>query len=203
MPDKSLRDKAIKFNGKDYVQVKDRVEFFNASYENGSIRTEILKDEGDIIQVRATVIPDVANMERVFNGTGEEIRGQGFVNKTSALENCETSAIGRALAMMGIGVVDGIASIDEINLAQGKAVKQDTNPYWKKAKESEEKLIEMTNVDDGEYDEIDEEEITDEQINEIKVLATTKGMPANLITARLKQITTKKEAIAAIAKLRS
>ena len=56
----------------------------------------------------------------------------------------------------------------------------------------------MANVDDG-----SEEEITDEQINEIKVLATTKGMPANLITARLKQITTKKEAIAAIAKLRS
>lgn len=195
--DKSLKSAAIKFNGKDYVQVKDRVEFFNTTYPNGSIRTEIVKDEGDIVQIKATIIPNVEVQDRFFNGTAEEIRGQGFVNKTSALENCETSAIGRALAMMGIGVIDSIASMDEITIAQGKAVKQDYNPTWKKAKESEENLIDMANVDDG------TDEPTKEQMDEIKVLATMMGTTGAALDAKMKLIKTYDQAEKSIEKLRS
>jgi hypothetical protein len=121
--DKSLKEKAIKFQGKDYVLVADRIKYFNETYPKGSIRTEIRKDEGNTIQIQAVVIPDIGETNRVFIGHAEEIRGVGFVNKTSAVENAETSAIGRALAMMGIGVIDSVASMDELNIAKGKEVK--------------------------------------------------------------------------------
>lgn len=121
--DKTLKDKAIKFNGKDYVLVADRIKYFNDTYEYGSIRTEIIKDEGNQIQIKAVVTPDARYEARSFTGHAEEIRGVGFVNKTSAVENAETSAIGRALAMMGVGVLDSVASLDEIHIAKGKEVK--------------------------------------------------------------------------------
>jgi transcriptional regulator NrdR family protein len=53
-----------------------------------------------------------------------------MVNKTAALENAETSAVGRALAMMGIGVIESIASVDEINKAHGsQGVRQAKHRY--------------------------------------------------------------------------
>lgn len=199
--DKSLKERAIKYNGKDYVQVKDRIEFFNSTYDNGSIRTEVIKDEGDIVQIKATVIPDMTNLDKYFNGHAEEIRGQGYVNKTSALENCETSAVGRALAMMGIGVMDAIASMDEIDLAKGKAIKQDNNPFWKKAKEAEENFIDMVNIDDG-YDDSNDPP-TPEQLDEIKVLAGLIGTSGAALETKMKLIKTREQARRSIAKLRS
>ena len=121
--DKSLKDKAIDFQGKKYVLVADRIKYFNDTYKNGCIQTKIVKDEGNIIQFQAIVVPDVKDGNRAFTGHSEEIRGIGFVNKTSAVENAETSAIGRALAMLGIGIIDSVASMDEINIAKGKEVK--------------------------------------------------------------------------------
>ena len=115
--DKQLKDKAIQFKGKDYVQVKDRVNYFNEEYPNGSIETEILNQENERVVMKATIIPDVSNARR-FTGHSQAVWGDGYINKTSALENAETSAVGRAMAMMGIGVIDGISSVDEINKAQ-------------------------------------------------------------------------------------
>lgn len=109
-----LKDKAIKIKGKDYVQVKDRVLFFNEEYTNGRITTELISNEGDEVVVKATVTPDVKNPERYFTGYSQANKTQGTINKTAALENCETSAIGRALASMGIGILDGLASADEM-----------------------------------------------------------------------------------------
>jgi hypothetical protein len=114
--DKTLKSKAISIKGKSYVQVKDRIIFFNENYPNGSIQTKMWS-RGDIIRVKAYVIPDVSNEHRVFNGFSESVRGGEGVDKTSAIENCETSAVGRALAMMGIGVLDSVASADELRKA--------------------------------------------------------------------------------------
>ena len=50
--------------------------------------------------VKAFVVPDVDKPQRMFTGYSQAKRGDGFINKTSALENAETSAVGRALAMM-------------------------------------------------------------------------------------------------------
>lgn len=121
MTDKPLVKKAIEIKGKKYILVKDRVLFFNEEYPKGSISTELLSGTSDErIVVKATVCPDG---ERKFTGMAQEIVGDGYINKTAALENAETSAVGRALAMMGIGVIDSIASMDEIN----KATAQETN----------------------------------------------------------------------------
>lgn len=117
--DKSLKNKAISIQGKSYVLVSDRVLFFNETYPNGCIRTEQLPtDEPTRVEFKAIIIPDVKSPERYFTGHSQAVWGTGMVNKTSALENAETSAVGRALAMMGIGVIDSIASVDEIGKAK-------------------------------------------------------------------------------------
>lgn len=107
-----LKDKAVKIQGKDYVLVSDRVLYFNETYKDGSIETELISNwDSELVVVKATVSPDG---KRKFTGYSQATVGNGFINKTSALENCETSAVGRALGMMGIGVIESIASADEL-----------------------------------------------------------------------------------------
>lgn len=118
MTDKSLKSKAIDIKGKKYVLVPDRVLFFNDNYPDGAIQTNY-KLANDTFYFTAKVIPKVDTPERYFTGHSQAVIGEGIVNKTAAMENAETSAVGRALAMMGIGVIDSIASVDEINKAQG------------------------------------------------------------------------------------
>lgn len=126
MTDKSLKAKAIQIKGKDYVLVSDRVLYFNETYPNGAIITERVESDNPQMEViKAVVIPDVKTPERRFTGYSQAIRGDWYINKTSALENAETSAVGRALAFMGIGVIESIASVDEIK-------KTTTNIYTKK-----------------------------------------------------------------------
>jgi len=115
---KDLKDKAISIKGKDYVLVADRVIYFNQQYPNGAITTKLLTTpDADRVTIIAKVTPDFATPERFFTGHSQATWGDGMVNKTAALENCETSAVGRALAMLGIGVIDSISSVDEINKA--------------------------------------------------------------------------------------
>lgn len=112
---KELNDKAIDIKGKKYVLVSDRILAFNEKYESGMITTDLVSSPSDqMVIVKATVYPE-AGTNRHFTGYSQATWGDGMVNKTSALENAETSAVGRALAMMGIGVIDSVASVDEIN----------------------------------------------------------------------------------------
>lgn len=119
----------VDIKGKEYVLVKDRVLFFNETYKNGAIVTDLLSDpDSKTVVVRAMAFPDGVHFENVdgkrvytgryFCGHSQAVVGDGYINKTSALENAETSAVGRALAMMGIGVIESIASADEINKAK-------------------------------------------------------------------------------------
>jgi len=118
MTDKSLKNKAVDIKGKPYIQVHDRVLYFNGTYDKGCITTEQLSQPQDArVVMKATIYPE-GLAGRYFTGHGQEVVGDGFINKTSALENAETSAVGRALAMMGIGVIESIASVDEINKAK-------------------------------------------------------------------------------------
>lgn len=119
--DKQLRSKAVNIKGKAYVQVSDRIVYFNEEYPNGMIQTDIYRWEGASITCVAKVTPDAEKPDRFFTGYAQEVIGEGMVNKTAALENAETSAVGRALGMMGIGVIESIASVDEINKAQNAA----------------------------------------------------------------------------------
>ena len=115
----TLEDKAIDIKGKKYILVADRILYFNETFDKGEIRTKILSDiTSEHIIIKAFVYPEGVK-ERCFTGHSQATVGDGYINKTSALENAETSAVGRALAMMGIGVIESIASADEINKANG------------------------------------------------------------------------------------
>lgn len=118
MSDKSLKSKAIDIKGKKYVLVADRVLHFNGAYKEGCITTELVSPyDSELIVMKATVYPDASKTHRHFTGYSQAIVGDGMVNKTAAMENAETSAVGRALAMMGIGVIESIASAAEMNKA--------------------------------------------------------------------------------------
>lgn len=113
MTDKQLTDKSIDIHGKQYVQVKDRINYFNETYINGCIQTTMVSDN-DRVVFRAKVTPDVSIPERYFTGTSASNPSKSIEAQVPH-EVAETSAVGRALAMMGIGVIDSVASVDEMN----------------------------------------------------------------------------------------
>ena len=115
MTDKQLTDKSIDIHGKQYVQVKDRINYFNDTYVNGCIQTNLVSDN-DRVVFRAKVTPDVSIPERYFTGTSASNPSKSIEAQVPH-EVAETSAVGRALAMMGIGVIDSVASVDEMNKA--------------------------------------------------------------------------------------
>lgn len=87
--------------GKMYTQVVHRMEAFRKVFGvSMGVDTQILVDDGQRVVVKAII----TNADGIVVGSGmaEEIRGQGHVNTTSALENCESSAVGRALASIGL-----------------------------------------------------------------------------------------------------
>ena len=121
---KDLKDKAISIKGKAYVQVKDRILFLSSEQEQDySISTEYeYFNERKMWVVKATL-----NLRgNIYTGLAQEVESDDYkqVNHSSALENCETSAVGRACAMAGIGVLDSIASVDEMNKAGNRQARQ-------------------------------------------------------------------------------
>ena len=108
--------KKIDIKGKDYVQVHERVMEFHRLYENGKIETDIVEMTDRFI-TKTKVTPDVDKPERYFTGYAYEKEGASFINKTSALENCETSSCGRALGFLSIGIDTSIATAEEVSNA--------------------------------------------------------------------------------------
>lgn len=124
---KDLKEKAIKISWKDYILVKDRILYFNEKYPNGSIRTEIIQDD-ELWIIKAYIFPDVSDLNRIFTWYSQALEWSTNINKTSAIENAETSAVGRALAMMWIWVIESIASADEIYKAKNTEKILDKKP---------------------------------------------------------------------------
>ena len=88
----------MSFNPADYAEVAESLPLFWKDCPRGRIITDIVVDDGTRIVMRAELYADIGDTVPTTTGFAEEIRGSSMVNKTSALENCETSAIGRALA---------------------------------------------------------------------------------------------------------
>ena len=101
--------------GKKYIPVNERVKAFRELFPDGTIKTEIERCDDTYIIVRAKVY---VNNEVKATAYAEEVRGSSNINRTSALENCETSAVGRALGFLGIGIDTSIASYEEVTNAQ-------------------------------------------------------------------------------------
>ncbi len=110
--------KTTDIKGKAYAEVNQRIRAFRMLYPDGFIQTDLLSNENGICVFQATV-GYVADGNRMILGTGTayEKEDSTFINKTSYIENCETSAVGRALGMAGIGIDTAVASAEEVQNA--------------------------------------------------------------------------------------
>ena len=116
--------KTIDVKGKNYVEVNTRLKAFWELCENGKIKTHILSLDNGICVIQAEVYENKEDTEPRATGIAYEKEGSTFINKTSYIENCETSAVGRALGNAGIGIDTSIASAEEV---QNAIIQQDEN----------------------------------------------------------------------------
>jgi len=115
---KTHKFKLTDIKGKNYVEVHERIKFLREYCDYEILTDYQLIDNIWIVKATLKIHTEMGGNIRTFTGLAQEVIGEGFINKTSALENCETSAVGRACAMAGIGIIDSIASVDEINKAK-------------------------------------------------------------------------------------
>lgn len=97
--------------GKEYSTVAKRVQDFHDTKTGCYINTEIVHRDEECVVMKASIINPEGKI--LATGHAEEYRASSQLNKSSALENCETSAIGRALACFGFGGTE-FASADEV-----------------------------------------------------------------------------------------
>ena len=105
--------KTTDIKGKDYAEVNQRVKAFRMVYPEGSIHTELASLVDGVCVFKASVYANGCN-HLLATGYAYEKEGSSFINKTSYIENCETSAIGRALGFCGFGIDTSIASYEEV-----------------------------------------------------------------------------------------
>ena len=101
--------------GKGYAEVNQRVKAFRCVYPQGTITTEILSNDNGVVVMRATVRDELGKV--IGTGLAYEKENSSFINKGSYIENCETSAVGRALGFCGFGIDTSICSAEELNNA--------------------------------------------------------------------------------------
>ena len=118
--------KTTDIKGKEYAEVNQRIKAFRMLYPNGTIETEMISNENGVCIFKAKVgytttifEDDKIRTEYTLLGTGTayEKEDSSFINKTSYIENCETSAVGRALGMCGFGIDVSVASAEEVQNA--------------------------------------------------------------------------------------
>jgi len=104
--------KTMDFKGRPYVTVNERIKYFRENYADFALTSELISNVDGVAIFKASVL-DSAEMVRA-TGWAYEKEGDSFINKTSYIENCETSAWGRALGNFGIGIDASVASYDEV-----------------------------------------------------------------------------------------
>ena len=109
----------ISIHGKNYAEVAQRVQGFRRLYPEGYITTEIISMQGNIVYMKAEAgfYGEDGQKHTLATGLAFERQDASNINKTSFIENCETSAIGRALGFVGIGSEQTIASREELEHA--------------------------------------------------------------------------------------
>ena len=137
--------KTIDIKGTAYVTVNARLTYFRETFPDYQLISEILSCEDGKCLMKASIINDKGVI--LATGHAYEVEGVGYINKTSHVENCETSAWGRALGNFGIGIDAAVASYEEV----ANAIEQRKTPKVKKPKESacaETETIKKEDVED-------------------------------------------------------
>jgi hypothetical protein len=148
----SIRTMDIK--GKNYAEVNQRIKAFRQVYPLGTIKTDIEKldfqferdDKENDKQYRVVIMKTtVMDKDGTILGTGfaYEKEGSTFINKTSYIENCETSAVGRALGMCGFGIETSVCSYEELQNALNNQKKEPEEPKELSGKKATEQQIIM------------------------------------------------------------
>ena len=111
--------KTTNIRGKDYAEVNQRITAFRKVYPCGWIKTEIVSDEGGVCTFVAQVGTYADDGTKILLGMGhaQEKETASAINRTSYIENCETSAVGRALGMAGFGIASALCSAEELTSA--------------------------------------------------------------------------------------
>lgn len=111
-----------KVEKKGYAEVHQRIRAFRMVYPRGAILTKMLSNENGICIFNATIHDE--NGEVLASATAQEnIKSNSFINQYNAIENCETSAVGRALGFAGFGVDTSLASAEEVQISIKKQEK--------------------------------------------------------------------------------
>ena len=118
--------KTTNIKGKDYAEVNQSIKAFRMVYPNGSITTEIVSLVDGVVTMKTTIKDNEGNV--LSTGYAYEKENSTFINKTSFIENCETSAVGRALGMCGFGIDTSVASAEEVQNAIENQKPQNNQP---------------------------------------------------------------------------
>lgn len=117
--------KAIDIKGKEYVTVNERLKEFRNTHKDYSLVTEIIDKGPDFCLMKASVIDDKGTIRAT--GFAREVVAKSPINKYAFVENCETSAIGRALGNFGIGIDEAICSADELIIKLSQEQQRETS----------------------------------------------------------------------------
>ena len=106
----------ISIHGKEYIMVHERIALIHKAYDgNVSIVNEIVKDTEECVIFKSTVtVIKEDGLECKYTGFAQEVKNSTQINTTSPYENCETSAVGRAIGMASIGIDTGMATGNEV-----------------------------------------------------------------------------------------
>tara|TARA_R110000803_G_scaffold10006_3_gene31042 strand:+ start:28 stop:543 length:516 start_codon:yes stop_codon:yes gene_type:complete len=113
-----MKLKTIEIQGKPYVEVSERINHFRNSseFKGWGMETMIESQNDKNITMRCVIKNQEGSI--ISSGIAQEVAGSSFINKGSHVENCETSAVGRALGNLGIGTETSVASYDEVSNAK-------------------------------------------------------------------------------------
>ena len=138
--------KTVNIKGKEYVEVNTRIKYFRQNFKDWSLTSELVELTNESVLIKAVIRNPEGRI--IASGYAHEEKSSSYINKTSFIENCETSAWGRALGNLGIGIDSSVASYEEVKTAiqkqetqtpkkakQGAVLTPNDSERWSKAVE--------------------------------------------------------------------
>lgn len=174
------KDKNGKLVVNEYAQVNERIKAFRMVYPQGVIETEMLSNQNGVCVFKATIgYRENGELYKLATGTAYEKEDSSFINKTSYIENCETSAVGRALGMCGFGIDVSVASAEEVQNAMNnqKITQEDADKYTLKFGKYKDRLLKDVYKNDPKYVDWMINNSQDENMLEVIRLATGLHIP--------------------------